>query len=515
MTRGLALVAALLCLVQVGSAFAAPSLPPADAATPTAPTWDVHGELGLRGLGAASFGTDDIGTRSGQTRWAQSRLIAGASWRTAGFGAELEVEALNGTFAGDGLHLGERYDSDLFLTPRDGRASAVQRVLPRKATLHFDTPIGRLLVGPQVFHWGLGLVAHDGRTPSAFGDPRQGNIVSRVAFATRPLQGARSKLLASLLVFAGADLVVRDDNSVLLDGDVALAALAGARVEHEGTALGAFVAARAQTDREDQHRPDGARAETRVVAIDGFARHAFATTAQRRVIGEAEIAGLLGESSRPYSDETLKGVAVRALGAVARGRLELDALGLDGQVEVGYASGDNDPRDATARAFAFHSDFNVGLVLFDQVLPAIAARSLDRLADPTLLSRPPPSLRYAVPQGAVSNAAYLQSSLRWRPTPALELRLGWLLAASAGSVVDPYQSGMRAGEPTTAGGQPATSGLYGQEWNASVRGLMALKGRLRLGLGAEAGILLPGAVFDGVQGLGRPWLGRLTCDVRY
>ncbi len=513
--RWFTVIVALGSWILPGQVWATPGLPPPNAVTPAATSWDVHGELGIRGNGAASFGTDDLGTRSAQARWAQSRLIAGASWRADGFGAELEVEALNGTIAGDGLRLGQRYDSDLFLYPRDGRVSAVQRVLPRKATLHFDTPVGRLLVGPQVFHWGLGLVAHDGKTASAFGDPRQGNIVGRVAFATRPLQAARAPLLASLLVFVGGDVVVRDDNAVLLDGDVALAALAGARAEHGGTALGVFVAARQQTDRADTHRPDGSRAETRVVAIDGHARHVFAAASQRRFIAEAELAGLMGESSRPYSEETLRGVEVRAFGAIARGRIELDSLRLDGQVEVGYASGDNDPRDATARAFAFHSDYNVGLVLFDQVLPAITARSLDRLADPTLLSRPPPSLRYAVPQGAVSNAAYLQPSVRWRPLPALELRIGWLLAASAGAVVDPFQSGMRAGEPTTAGGRPAKSGLYGQEWNASVRGRLELSQRVHLGLGAEAGILLPGSIFAGVEGLGRPWLGRLTCDVRY
>lgn len=487
----------------------------ADAAprAPRADSWDVQGEAGFRALGATNFGTDTLGTRTGQTSWTQSRLIAGAKWSGERLGFELELEALNGTTSGDGLRLGTAYSPDVFLYPRDGRTAPLQQVLPRKALLTWNTPVGRVLLGPQVFQWGLGLLAHDGRTGSDFGDPRQGNVVGRAAFATQPLRSLKSAFWRSTAVFLGGDYVLRDDNANVLDGDVAMAAVLGARAQTDRAALGLFVAARDQTDRKDPWRPDGQKPRTSVVAVDLYGRRTVQLGAGQRLHVEGEGAVILGRSDRPYSEETLGGVDVASVGAVGRLRLQDDTMRLTAKLEAGYASGDNDPRDGTARAFTFHSDYNVGLVLWKQVLPALAARGIDRLADPNLLAQRPPSLRYAVNQGAVTNAVYLQPTVRWRPLAALDVRLGYLLAATAGRFFDPYQSGMNGGYPTSPGGKANASGLYGHEVDASVRYDFALPGKITLRVGAEAGVLVPGAVLDGIAGLGNPWLSRGLVDV--
>lgn len=507
------------CALWLAPAMAAAATPDVGAGADPAPrapraeAWDVQGEAGFRVLGASNFGTDTHGTRTGQTSWTQSRLIAGAKWAGERLGLELEVEALNGTTSGDGLRLGTAYSRDVFLYPRDGRSQQLQQVLPRKALLTWNTPVGRVLLGPQVFQWGLGLLAHDGRTGSDFGDPRQGNVVGRAAFATQPFRSVGSAFWRTTAIFLGGDYVLRDDNANVLDGDVAMAAVLGARAQTDRAALGLFVAARDQTDRKDPWRPDGQKPRTSVVAVDLYGRRTVQLGAGQRLHAEAEGAVILGRSDRPYSEETLGGVDVASVGAVGRLRLQDDALRLTAKLEAGYASGDNDPRDGKARAFAFHSDYNVGLVLWKQVLPALAARGIDRLADPNLLAQRPPSLRYAVNQGAVSNAVYLQPTVRWRPLAALDVRLGYLLAATAGRFSDPYQSGMNGGYPTTPGGKSNTTGLYGHEVDASVRYDIALPGRITLRVGAEAGVLVPGAVFDGVAGLGNPWLTRGLVDV--
>jgi len=483
------------------------------ARTPRAAKWDVQGEATFRALGAASFGTDTLGTPSGQTSWTQSRLIAGGKVSGKSLSFELELEAVNGTVSGDGMKLGTAYSADAFLYPRDGRQAQLSQVLPRKALLSWTTPVGRILAGPQVFQWGLGMLAHDGRTGSDFGDPRQGNVLTRLAFATLPFRSAASHFWRTTAVFLGGDYVLRDDNANVYDGDQAVAAVLGVRAQTDRAALGLFVAARDQTDRKDKWRPDAAQARTQVLAVDVFGRRTIALGAGQQFHVEAEGAVIAGTSDRPYSEETLNGADVVSVGAVARVRLQDDALRLTAKLEAGYASGDNDPRDTTARAFAFHSDYNVGLVLFKQVLPALSARGIDRLADPTLLDKAPPSLRYLVNQGTVTNALYAQPTVRWRPIQPLELRLGYLLAATAGQLTDAYQSGMNGGYPTSPGGKRGAGGLYGHEFDGAVRYDIALPQHLTLRLGAEAGVLVPGSALAGITDLGNPWLARGLVDV--
>ena len=75
-------------------------------------------------------------------------------------------------------------------------------------------------------------------------------------------------------------------------------------------------------------------------------------------------------------------------------------------------------RDATSRTFSMHSDHEVGLLLFEQVIPLLTARAADRGVDPALLARPTPGARNLVNQGQVSNAVYVFPTVRYRPQPA-------------------------------------------------------------------------------------------------
>ena len=101
---------------------------------------------------------------------------------------------------------------------------------------------------------------------------------------------------------------------------------------------------------------------------------------------EGEVAHLRGESTRLYSEQTRgEAVSVRSTGALLRARTlpnkEQDTT-TRGILELGFASGDANSTDDVARAFAMHSNHNNGLLLYDQILPLIAANSVDRLSDP-------------------------------------------------------------------------------------------------------------------------------------
>ena len=484
---------------------------------PRGEEWDAWGEARLRGIAATRSVQGASGEALDPGRWLMSRVIAGGRYSPAKqLRLELELEALSGHAGGDTTRLGTTLTSRPFPVARDGRQD-LARVLLRKAQLTWLTEVGLLSAGVQTFTWGTGMLVNDGAGDPTFGDAWQGNVVARLLLATRPLdQGGSSPLLRSMAVFIGGDWVLRDDNASVYDGDRAFSGVIGVRAQQGMDAFGVLVAARAQTDREDPLRPDRERARTGVFVLDGHARTGWATGGHSRLLIEAEGALITGSSTRPWSDATWQdGADVRQLGGVGRVRWEEDDRRLTAQLEGGYASGDNDPRDRVARTFTMHTDHNVGLVLFEHVLPLVTARGVDRLGDPGLTAQAPPGTRFAINPGAVQNAIYAHPTVRVRPLEPLELRLGYVFAAPAADLLDAYQTGIRGGFPASYGGRVQSRGAYGHEVDARATWDVALPSRMKLRAGGEGGVLLPGAAFDGVAGL-RPdggarravWLGR-------
>ncbi len=462
---------------------------------PFAEGWDAWGEARLRAAHRTALSLDAAGTTEPAADTLTSRLRAGGWLEPAvTLRLTLEIEALAGLAAGDTTDLGTARGDDTFRRRRDTQwGAAILR--PRLAYLTWDTGVGRLTAGQQAFLWGTGLLAHDGVAESDFGDAWQGNLVERVAFGTRPID--------ALTVFIGADLVFSDDNADLLEGDRALGAVLGARLELGALHLGLLQSFRWQRDRADDLRPDGERTTLRVWASDLYARLALDA-----VTLEAEGALLVGHTDRPYLEETFEdGADVRAYGGVVRARYDHQPWFFTGKLELGFASGDNDPRDDVYRAFAFNTDYDVGLLLFDQVLPLLSARSIDRLHDPALLQTPPSGTRFAVHQGAVTNAFYAFPRLLWRPIRPLDLRLGYLVAVAPADVVDPYQSAIDGGFNSTYGGASPGGRFLGQELDAAVRYTWPVWGALSFTAGAEAAAFFPGGAFDDLD-LGTVYLAR-------
>lgn len=505
----------------VGTAAAAEASAPHGAdlelRTPRSEEWDVTGEVRLRGVGMSDFGLDPLGTTSGRTKWLESRVVVGGRYRPARFvDLVAELEALNGQVVGDETRVGLVRGEDTFDVRRD-RAFGGSIVLPRQLYADFDVKVGRLRVGQQTFDWGLGLLANSGVGDSDFGDRVRGNLVERVLFATRPFARSRPSgdALGELTVFAAADLVFRDENASLLDGDRAGAAVVGARLGNERFQAGLLALGRLQRDRVDP--ADGRSPETRVFVTDATGKVVVTDPkAPLRLSFEAEGALIAGRTTRPYLEESASnGAAVLSYGWAARMRLDDDRRKLTAKVELGQASGDDDTRDDVARQFAFHSDYNVGLVLFDHVLPMLTARAVDRVNDPALLAVPPSSTRFLVAQGGVTNATYLNPTLRYRPNKLVDLRLGYLYAASTADLVDPYATAKNGGYHAPFGVRRVPSRVLGHEVDASVRLRFALGAGVFLRVGAEGGAFFPGAGLDGLGGRRTVGIGRLLTDVSF
>jgi hypothetical protein len=496
------------------------ALPPR---TPRAQTWDLWGSASAKAVRWSDPPLDTAGTTSGRERWFDSRLLAGGAWvPSQAFRLDVEVEALSGQFAGDETAIGTSLDEDAYRDRRD-EPFALGTILPRRAAVTWRGDFGQFVVGQQVSSFGLGMLANDGTgSGSVFGDARQGSLVERVAYGVAPF--ARSAdagpLARGLVLYVSGDLVFRDDNASLLDGDEAWVANAGVRVETDAYQFAVAQSARFQTDRRDPRYPEPGRTHVEAHSTAGFGRVRLWRDAasERQIVLEAEGAVTLGHTDRSYLDETYEdGSDIRSMGGVARLRYDCDRAHLTARLEAGYASGDNDPRDAVARQFSFHSDYNVGLVLFDHYLPMITGRPVDRIADPDLIAVAPGSTRFTINQGTVQNAAYLYPTIQFRPIVGLDLRLGWLLVRAAGDLIDPYLSGLDAGYNTTWGGKSPGSRELGQEFDAGASWTLSMAKGTAVRLGGEGGVFLPGAAFDGVGGPGpdNAWLVRGTVAVEW
>lgn len=520
--RAVTAALALTAAVPARAADPDPRGADAPARAPRGRHWDAWGEARGRYLALSQVVEDDGGAPLGPARWVMSRLVAGTRVEvTQALGLDLELEALSGHAAGDTTALGTSFGDRPFPVARDG-AGDLERVLPRNAAVRLRTGFGQFSLGAQTLTWGTGMLANDGAGDPAFGDPWMGNVLARVGFGTRPLQeSAVSPFLRSFTVFVAGGWVLRDDNASIYDGDRALVGVAGVRAEEDGDALGLLFVARRQRDRPEALRPGAERAETTAFVTDAHGKLTLPAGNGSRFALEAEAAVVMGRSTRPWSDATWRdGSRVFQLGGVGRARWDHDPSHLTALLEGGYASGDNDPRDRVSRTFTMHTDHNVGLVLFDQVLPLLSARGVDRLDDPTLVATPPPGTRYAVNPGAVQNAVYVHPALKLRPLPPLDLRLGYLFAIPAADLLDAYETGINAGFVTSWGGRTQSRRPYGHELDARATWDLELPGHLRVRAGGEGGVLLPGGAFDGVSSLERSgggkkpvWLGRALLSV--
>jgi hypothetical protein len=504
----------VLPMLFLAAAVAQDPAPPADP-QPDEPFWQLSGEARLRGDHLSPFPLDALGTPSEQGWWASSRLIAGAEGQLSDrLGLAVELESLNGLMAGDTTSVGTVRGEDSFAMARHDHRD-LAKLLPRKAKLALAGPAGALNLGFDTNHWGVGILSNDGRGDLLFGDAWRGNVAARVGGALTPFSRRTESRLRGLALLAAADLVVRDENAELFEGDRARQAQLGLLWRQPRLELGAVAAYRQQEDRLDPGRPEELPSTTRVLPLDAtFAWRPLDPEADLALLLEGEVARIQGHTSRPYTSETVDGARVESLGAVLRGRLDHRPSGLSAVVEGGYASGDNDMSDDVVRSFRFHSDHGVGLLLFEQVLPLLSARSADRAADPALLAVPPAGTRYLVNQGEVSNAIYLFPALCYQPTEALELRAAWLHARSAGDLIDAYSTARAGGYNTGYDGEPVTSRHLGDELDLGLRGALDLGDRFDLLLGAEGGVFLPGAALAGLE-LGSPYTLRARADLRW
>jgi hypothetical protein len=299
--------------------------------------------------------------------------------------------------------------------------------------------------------------------------------------------------LDRLFVAAAFDLVYRDRNAELLEGDVGLNAIGSLFLRDARSFFGLYVAHRNQWDDDDDR--------VRVTAIDlhGLRRGELADDLRWEVGFEAML--LVGSTSRQRPEPELDETSVLAGGAVARAVLAHTPSRVTLTMEAGLATGDNDRNDDTTRQASFHPDYRVGLILFRELLGGLSARAADRLADPANVAQAPHGTEHVPTDGAVHNTVYLWPRVAFRLLGDLQLQAGLLYAHAVADLIDPYTTNLRGGGSNrNYYDGPADGGDLGIETQLGARYDLDLGHALHLQLAVQWAHLFVGAAFRSASG---------------
>ena len=354
--------------------------------------------------------------------------------------------------------------------------------------------------GVMTSDFGLGLVANDGTHgwepgSARFADPRGGDRVLRALVATGP--HTRFGLVAALAV----DKVLHDD-TLLLSQE-----MGGAPAPADDTArqfvgllslgnpaenwAGLFVAQR------NQSAADGRTLAATVASLSGLGRHKLASGGT--LSGGFEGAFITGETNLPGTPSNPQ-QQLRQAALALRGGLDLTRFGF--AFDALAASGDANLADDQQTAFRANPNYDLGLLLFPQVLAAQSARSSFTAGNPALVGEPAPGVERLPTRGAATNTFTVFPRAFVRPLQGVEVYGGPLFAWSAVPPVDPFNTAIDGGSLRNAlGGKPGN--YLGTELDLGARARFASSyGELDLGI--EGGLLFPGDALNRADGTPLP-----------
>ncbi len=425
---------------------------------------------------------------------------------------------------------------------------AADTIALRRAWMQFSVPVGLMRVGRMPSHWGMGLLANGGgtgwidpETPKGepqrriadnffdddFGDNHFGSTVDRILFVTRPITvyktlAKKGKVESPLIIGYAFDKLAESP----------LLAFEGFERKFRPFGQQGFIS-RGANDDVDEHvvlavwnDPDWDKKsfqdELRI-GVYGVLRHSKEGSTQPSILtdpnavcgtyddepflckdtgsnvyiadlwwrirygnlfteGEAYMIGGKTFGGVPFPNRNaLKEAAINA--GVARFAW-LDKK-WDAMLELGHASGDDVLEDEHFKQRAIHPDFNVGLILFEEVLREQTARLY---GNNFFSAENPQGALGLMSNGGVINANYLFPKFKWRPTPVARTEVvGGVLAAWVDTLATDGVALFRActGANMTCGRDETPSKFLGWEADLAVRAYFA--GQMRFSL--ETGYL--------------------------
>ncbi len=377
-----------------------------------------------------------------------------------------------------------------------------EQVRFRKLYGDVTTPIGLLRIGRQAANTGQGIQASDGDgRPNRFGFSRQGNLVDRVLFATKPLEAFKAKEDRDtsedrgMILALAYDRWVTDDVHLFGDDvqqfDVALRYMAPRLGPMRDFFVGGYFV----------HRWDNVNS----TSVNSFGGRLLSKIGNFNIsLESAANVGSTKEISDAYKLITNDPVTKQDIFQTgARAVVRYDKPRFSAYMEFDYASGDGDPsNDTPLTQFTFAEDSNIGLLLFEHVISyqtarvAAAGNELIRRLGAT--SFPPDSIWT---RGSFTNSVAIFPQIDIRPVKGLLIRGGALFAWSAAPVVNPIAS-LLAKDGLTIKDDLVNfnGGKAGNYWGTELDARISYRYLDHFLFDLEGAILLPGEALRNADG---------------
>jgi len=399
------------------------------------------------------FVANTDGVSVGQSFVLHQRLRPGFELRLDQFEAHFEADVLTGQLVGD------PWDIPRFQDARQRQDIGVlddgDAFVPRRGSISGRLgPVG-VEAGLVTSHWGLGMVANDGaHDPVGFGVSEFGDRVLRLRVGTA-LLGEPGEA-GPLRVGVAGDRVVEDDTARLDFGQAAWQGIGSVVwVGEDGARYGLYGVYRNQTEADLVRK-------TEAGVLDLFVSQPLSVGDNSLTLA-LEAAGIRGSTSRSTSYNSREGLAIRSAGLAAQARFALPDDVIAATLRGGWASGDGNPDDDTSHDFAFDRDFDVGMVMFDELGGAVEAAAYSQLTDPQYSAVPAEGIDAIVSEGAFRRAAFVQPIVELKPKPWLSLKTGAVLAWQTAPIAQPFETYQNGGNPTNHLGEATTGYALGTE----------------------------------------------------
>ncbi len=461
--------------------------------------------LGGRVVGerSSAFAVDATGTQSPDAVEVGSRASLGLRLLTNDALGKLHlesrvgVELAQGVFTGRPTLAGDRRPGDVWSPAMLGEAWAGVAFGDSG-----DEKVG-LRAGLQLSHWGLGLLANDGRSylagdaSSWFSLPYVGDRVLRSALWTRPWAGTNSPLRGLLLSFA-VDRVASDDITLPIrdpgfwawhNDEVAWQGIFAARMYLSKTdSVGLYYVYR------DQQHSDGKW--LKVHSADVAADIGLVERDDLAVRLSAEAVGIVGQTTLGPSPEHPEHAVRQAAGLV---RLDARSGRLRALFDLGVFSGDTSADDDVVSNFKADPNFQQGILLFRRIVGWQTARMRGTASNPDVVGTPNEDLERLASAGSITSTITLFPRVGAKLGSA-EVYGGLLLALSPTPIADPYQTRTKGGGiARTVYGKAVDGVLLGAELDGGVRMAFDLFAGTQLLAGVEYGVALPGGAMAGLD----------------
>ncbi len=450
--------------------------------------WKTPGNYRFRLVGFEAFPLDQEATDLDDRLWGRHQLRLKPRIEMDSVTLRLELDVLTGQIFGDVYDMGadflERRQSD----PRE-QYDGWTTVRPRQAWLQFRSPRLDVRLGQLGGDGGLGRVESNGNQKEKrkrawvhrFGDPWNGDLVDRILIGFRPFLNATHSELNRLVLAFGADYVFEDEHAHVLDGDSAVRFLSSLYYPGDEFYLGFLGMQRVQVDHDGEafHR-------TTLDLYGSWTMPFFELGGELRIQGEGVFH--LGRTERAHG-EGVSESDILSMSGVLRAEYRSLCPHIAASLELGYASGDDQPEDNQQNGFTSDPDYRVGFVLFPDVLRLITLRGAERVAGRQATGGEDLGAETIPTDGGIRNTLYLNPAVSWRPGH-WNLTAATLLAWSAVPFIDVERT-VSLGRPSDHRGRPAGR-YYGTELDFAVEYRREVSPNNEFGVGLEAGVLFPG-----------------------